>query len=102
MNIAVPLQQQWSGTVLGSLFSGLSNCSVNISPQNFVVNVNPPAVPYASEMTDVVFVCVAFVVTYLCCHILSGSITLFRTKPHPGGYEYCPANLAATVAPLIA
>ena len=39
--IAAPLQQQWSGTVLGSLFSGLNNCSVNISPQNFVVNVNP-------------------------------------------------------------
>ena len=32
-----PLQQQWSGTVLGSLFSGLSNCSVNISSQNFVM-----------------------------------------------------------------
>ena len=28
--IATPLQQQWSGTVIGSLFSGLSNCSVNI------------------------------------------------------------------------
>ena len=38
--IAAPLQQQWSSIVLGSLFSDLSNCSVNISPQNFVVNVN--------------------------------------------------------------
>ena len=27
------------------LFSGLSYCSVNTSPQNFVVNVNPPPVP---------------------------------------------------------
>ena len=48
--IAAPLQQQWSGTVFGSLFSGLSNCSVNISPQNFVVNVNPPSVPYAPDV----------------------------------------------------
>ena len=48
--IAVPLQQQWSGTVLGSLFYGLSNCSVNISPQKFVVNLNPPSVPYAPDV----------------------------------------------------
>ena len=48
--IAAPLQQQWSGTVLGSLFSGLNNCSMNISPQNFVVNVNPPSVPYAPDV----------------------------------------------------
>ena len=47
--IAAPLQQ-WSGTVLGSLFSGLNNCSVNISPQNFVVNVNPPSVPFAPDV----------------------------------------------------
>ena len=47
-----------------------------------------------------VCVCVAFVVTYLYCHILSGSITLFRTKPHPRGYEYCPADLAVTVVVL--
>ena len=51
---AVPLQQQWSGMVhvLGSLFSGLSNCSMNTSPQNFVVNVNPPPVPYASDVVS--------------------------------------------------
>ena len=37
--------------MLGSLFSGLNNCSVNISPQNFVVNVNPlPSVPYAPDV----------------------------------------------------
>ena len=50
--IAAPLHLQWSGTVLGSLFSGLSNCSVNtcISPQNFVVNVNPPSVPYVPDV----------------------------------------------------
>ena len=52
VRIAAPLQQQWSGTVLGSLFSGLSNCSVNISPQNFVVNVNPPSVPYAPDVDN--------------------------------------------------
>ena len=34
---AAPLQQHWSGTVLGSLFSGLSNCSMNISSQNLVM-----------------------------------------------------------------
>ena len=44
VRIAAPLQQQWSGTVLGSLFSGLSNCSVNILPQNFLVNMKPPSV----------------------------------------------------------
>ena len=33
-------QQECFGTML-SLFSGLSNCTVNISSQNFVVNVNP-------------------------------------------------------------
>ena len=97
---AVPLQQQWSGTVLGSLFSGLSNCSVNISPQNFVVNVNPPPCTLCIRDDLIWFLCVAFLVTYLCCHILSGSITLFRTKPHPGGYEYCPADLAVTVVVL--
>lgn len=44
-------QQQWSGTMLGSLFSGLSNCTVNISPQNFVVNVNTPSTaPHAPEV----------------------------------------------------
>ena len=47
---SAPLQQQWSGTVLGSLFSGLSNCSVNILPQNFLVNVKPPSVPYAPDV----------------------------------------------------
>ena len=47
--IAAPLQQQWSGTVLESLFSGLNNCSVNISPQNFVVNVNRPSVPLCTR-----------------------------------------------------
>ena len=50
VHIAAPLQQQWSGTVLGSLFSGLSNCSMNISPQNFVVNVNSPSVSYAQML----------------------------------------------------
>ena len=35
--------------MLGSLFSGLNNC-VNISPQNFVVNVNPPSVPCAPDV----------------------------------------------------
>ena len=50
VRIAAPLQQQWSGTVLGSLFSGLSNCSVNILPQNFLVNVKPPSVPYAPDV----------------------------------------------------
>ena len=28
-----------SGAVLGSLFSGLGNCNITISPQNFTVNV---------------------------------------------------------------
>ena len=45
-----PTQQQWNGAMLGSLFSGLSNCTVNISPQNFVVNVNPPSTPYIPEV----------------------------------------------------
>ena len=47
---ALTSQQQWSGPMLGSLFSGLSNCTVNISPQNFIVNVNPPLVPCATEV----------------------------------------------------
>ena len=42
-HVLAPTQQQCCGTMLGSLFSGLSNCTVNISPQNFIVNVNPPA-----------------------------------------------------------
>ena len=50
VRIAAPLQQLWSGTVLWSLFSGLSNCSVNLLPQNFLVNVNPPSVPYAQDV----------------------------------------------------
>ncbi len=32
-------------SMLGSLFSGFSNCSVNMSPQNFVVNVHPSPAP---------------------------------------------------------
>ena len=100
-------QQQWSGTVLGSLFSGLSNCSVNTSPQNFVVNVNPPSVPYAPGVDscldgiDVVLVyavCMTFVVAYFCCHCWSwAGISLISTKPHPGRYGYCSADLAVTV-----
>ena len=43
--VLVPTQQQCCGTMLGSLFSGLSNCTVNISPQNFV---NPPSAAHAS------------------------------------------------------
>ena len=36
---------------------------------------------------------------FLCFHILSDmSITLINIKPHAGGYEYCPADLAVTVA----
>ena len=36
--------------MLGSLFSGLNNCTVNISLQNFIVNVNPPIAPCATEV----------------------------------------------------
>ena len=43
-------QQQWRGAALGSLFSGLTNCTVNISPQNFVVNVNPPSTSCTTEI----------------------------------------------------
>ena len=46
--VLTPTQQQCCGTMLGSLFSGLSNCTVNISPQNFIVNVNPPSAAHAS------------------------------------------------------
>ena len=45
-------QQQWSGFMLGSLFSGLNNCTVNISLQNFIVNVNPPMAPCATEVNN--------------------------------------------------
>ena len=84
---------------------------MNISPQNFVVNVNPPSVPYAPdvdslldgiELKDLMYLCCLRGICshlFLCCHILSGiSITLINMKPHPGGYEYCPADLAVTVA----
>ena len=33
-----------------SLFSGLNNCTLNISPQNFIVNVSPPAVSHAQSV----------------------------------------------------
>ena len=66
----------------------------NISPQNFVVNVNPPSAPYAPDVDsrldgiDVVLVyavCMAFVVTYFLSSLLSlSSVTLIGTKPHPG------------------
>lgn len=46
--VLAPTQHECFGTTLGSLFSGLSNCTVNISPQNFVVNMNPPSAAHAS------------------------------------------------------
>ena len=46
--VLAPTQQQCCGTMLGSLISGLSNCTVNISPQNFIVYVNPPSAAHAS------------------------------------------------------
>ena len=42
--VLAPTQQQCCGT----MFSGLSSCTVNISPQNFIVNVNPPSAAHAS------------------------------------------------------
>ena len=95
---------------LGLFSLALSNCSVNILPQNFLVNMNPPSVPYAPDVggfldgivIDVVLVYAVFVAfcshLFLCFHILSSmSITLINIKAHPGGYEYCPADLAVTV-----
>ena len=32
---------QKGGNLLGAMFSGLNGCTINITPQNFVVNVQP-------------------------------------------------------------
>ena len=47
---ALPTQQQWIGAMLGSLISGLSNCTVNILLQNVIVNVDPILAPCTTEI----------------------------------------------------
>ena len=46
-----PIQQKirHGASMCNSLFSGLSNCNVTISPQNFTVNISPTATTQSPE-----------------------------------------------------
>ena len=51
---SLPSTSRTSGAILGSLFSGLANCNITISPQTFTVNVGS-----ASRDTSIASQCVA-------------------------------------------
>ena len=51
---SLPSTSRSSGAILGSLFSGLGNCNITISPQTFTVNVGS-----ASRDTSIASQCVA-------------------------------------------
>ncbi len=64
-------QQSHTPDFLGSMFSGLSNCSINISPQNLVVNIQQPQPAKQFDFEE--FLCAMYLIKTCCVLLLKTS-----------------------------